>query len=339
MIQESIARLKTEIESAEISDAQSLEAYRLKYLVRKGSIAELFEQMKSVPREEKPLVGKLLNELKQLAEAKFDQAKSQFAQQDTDTLELDLTLPGRKAFLGSEHPVQKVLGEMKHIFFGMGFSEATGPEIELDDYNFTKLNFPDDHPARDMQDTFFIRKGEGEDIVLRTHTSPVQIRAMLAQKPPLRLIMPGKVYRNEAVSARSLCVFHQLEGLYVDKGVSFADLKATIYSFAKQMFGSDVKLRFRPSFFPFTEPSAEVDITCYLCNGKGCRVCKQSGWLEILGCGMVHPNVLRNCGINPDEYSGYAWGMGIERTTLLRYGITDIRYLLENDIRMLEQFE
>jgi phenylalanyl-tRNA synthetase alpha chain len=190
-----------------------------------------------------------------------------------------------------------------------------------------------------MQDTFFIRKGEGEDIVLRTHTSPVQIRAMLAQKPPLRLIMPGKVYRNEAVSARSLCVFHQLEGLYVDKGVSFADLKATIYSFAKQMFGSDVKLRFRPSFFPFTEPSAEVDITCYLCNGKGCRVCKQSGWLEILGCGMVHPNVLRNCGINPDEYSGYAWGMGIERTTLLRYGITDIRYLLENDIRMLEQFE
>lgn len=339
MIQESIAQLKAEIESSTISDARSLEAYRLKYLVRKGSVAELFEQLKSVSREEKPLVGKLLNELKQLAEAKFEQAKSQFATRNEDTPELDLTLPGRKAFLGSEHPVQKVLGDMKRIFYGMGFSEATGPEIELDDYNFTKLNFPDDHPARDMQDTFFICKGEGEDIVLRTHTSPVQIRAMLSQKPPLRLIMPGKVYRNEAVSARSLCVFHQLEGLYVDRGVTFADLKATIYSFAKQMFGSDVNLRFRPSFFPFTEPSAEVDITCYLCGGKGCRVCKHSGWLEILGCGMVHPNVLRNCDINPDEYSGYAWGMGIERTTLLRYGITDIRYLLENDVRMLEQFE
>lgn len=339
-MQESIAQLKAEIESFEISSKESLEAYRLKYLARKGAIAELFEQMKSVPREAKPQIGKLLNDLKHLAETKFETAKARFEQNGESAPELDLTLPGRKLFLGSEHPVQKVLGEMKRIFFAMGFGEATGPEIELDDYNFTKLNFPDDHPARDMQDTFFIRKDSPEgDIVLRTHTSPVQIRAMLSQQPPIRLIMPGKVYRNEAVSARSLCVFHQLEGLYVDKGVSFADLKATIYSFAKQMFGSDARLRFRPSFFPFTEPSAEVDITCYLCGGKGCRVCKQSGWLEILGCGMVHPNVLRNCGINPDEFSGYAWGMGIERATLLRYGIADIRYLLENDARMLEQFE
>ncbi|MCS6989783.1 MAG: phenylalanine--tRNA ligase subunit alpha [Chloroherpetonaceae bacterium] len=338
-MQESIAQLKAEIEAFEISSKESLEAYRLKYLVRRGVIAELFDQIKSVPKDEKPKIGKLLNELKQLAEAKFETAKTRFEQSVESAPEIDLTLPGRRFFLGSEHPVQKVLGDMKRIFFAMGFSEATGPEIELDDYNFTKLNFPDDHPARDMQDTFFIRKGDGEDVVLRTHTSPVQIRAMLAQKPPLRLIMPGKVYRNEAVSARSLCVFHQLEGLYVDRGVSFADLKATLYSFAKQMFGGDVRLRFRPSFFPFTEPSAEVDITCYLCGGKGCRVCKQSGWLEILGCGMVHPNVLRNCGIDPDEFSGYAWGMGIERATLLRYGIADIRYLLENDVRMLEQFE
>ncbi|NTW46923.1 MAG: phenylalanine--tRNA ligase subunit alpha, partial [Chlorobaculum sp.] len=237
------------------------------------------------------------------------------------------------------HPVQKVLGDMKRIFTAMGFGIATGPELELDEYNFERLNFPPNHPARDMQDTFFITRGEAEgDVLLRTHTSPVQVRVMLDEKPPIRVICPGKVYRNEAISARSYCVFHQLEGLYIDKNVSFADLKATIYSFARQMFGSDVKLRFRPSFFPFTEPSAEVDVTCYLCGGKGCRVCKKSGWLEIMGCGMVHPNVMKSCGIDPEEWTGYAFGMGVDRTALLRYKIDDIRLFFENDVRMLSQF-
>ncbi len=340
-IQSKIDRLEAEIAAFEIQDKNTLEAYRLKFLVRKGKIAELFEQLKTAPPEQRPYIGKRLNELKTAAESRFEQAKAALEARETQsTLAPDLTLPGRRRFTGAEHPVQKVLSEMKEIFFRMGFTEAVGPEIERDDYNFTLLNFPDDHPARDMQDTFFLRKGAPEgDVVLRTHTSPVQIRTMLSQKPPIRIIAPGKVYRNEAISARSYCVFHQLEGLYVDKGVTFADFKATIYSFAQQMFGSDVKLRFRPSFFPFTEPSAEVDITCYLCGGKGCRVCKHTGWLEIMGCGMVHPNVLRNCNIDPDIYSGYAWGMGIERTTLLRYKIDDIRLLFENDIRMLSQFE
>ncbi len=340
-IQSKIDRLEVEIASCEIQDENTLEAYRLKFLVRKGKIAELFEQLKTTPPEQRPYIGKRLNELKVVAESRFEQAKAAIEARKTQSTPVpDLTLPGRRRFTGAEHPVQKVLSEMKEIFFRMGFTEAVGPEIERDDYNFTLLNFPDDHPARDMQDTFFLRKGAPEgDVVLRTHTSPVQIRTMLSQKPPIRIIAPGKVYRNEAISARSYCVFHQLEGLYVDKGVTFADFKATIYSFAQQMFGSDVKLRFRPSFFPFTEPSAEVDITCYLCGGKGCRVCKHTGWLEIMGCGMVHPNVLRNCNIDPDIYSGYAWGMGIERTTLLRYKIDDIRLLFENDVRMLAQFE
>jgi phenylalanyl-tRNA synthetase alpha chain len=303
-------------------------------------MAGLFEEMKSLPKDEKPLAGKKLNELKKLAESKYAEQAELFEKQSSQSqYDIDLTLPGRQTYLGAEHPVQKILSEMKEIFFAMGFTQAEGPEIERDDYNFTMLNFPPDHPARDMQDTFFISKSEQvEDVVLRTHTSPVQIRVMLDQKPPIRVICPGKVYRNEAISARSYCVFHQLEGLYIDKGVSFSDLKATIYSFSKQMFGSSVKLQFRPSFFPFTEPSAEVDITCYLCGGKGCRVCKHTGWLEILGCGMVHPNVLKNCGIDPEEYSGFAFGMGIERTALLRYKVNDIRLFYENDIRMLEQF-
>jgi len=340
-IQSKIDHLEAEIAAFEIQDKNTLEAYRLKFLVRKGKIAELFEQLKTIPPEQRPYIGKRLNELKTAAESRFEQVRATLEAREAQAVPApDLTLPGRRRFTGAEHPVQKVLSEMKEIFFRMGFTEAVGPEIERDDYNFTLLNFPDDHPARDMQDTFFLRKGAPEgDVVLRTHTSPVQIRTMLSQKPPIRIIAPGKVYRNEAISARSYCVFHQLEGLYVDKGVTFADFKATIYSFAQQMFGSDVKLRFRPSFFPFTEPSAEVDITCYLCGGKGCRVCKHTGWLEIMGCGMVHPNVLRNCNIDPDIYSGYAWGMGIERTTLLRYKIDDIRLLFENDVRMLSQFE
>lgn len=346
-MQEQIEKIKAEVEAFDLNGSEAhAEAYRLKFLVRKGVIAALFDELKSVPKEEKGSVGKMLNDLKQFAEQKLESAKAATSNAPAEESLIDLTLTGRRQFLGAEHPVQKVLSDMKRIFYGMGFTLRSGPEIELDDYNFTKLNFPAGHPARDMQDTFFIRKsesGKGEsgkdDVVLRTHTSPVQVRTMLSEKPPIRVICPGKVYRNEAVSARSYCVFHQIEGLYVDTGVTFADLKATIYSFAKQMFGSEVKLRFRPSYFPFTEPSAETDVSCYICGGKGCKVCKQSGWLEILGCGMVHPNVLRNCGIDPEIYSGYAFGMGVERTAMLRYGVDDIRVFFENDVRMLSQFE
>ena len=339
-MENSIRQLQQEIDRFEIREQKDLEAFRLEFTVRKGRIASLFAQLKNVEPADRPAVGQLLNALKLSAEAKAAEAEARF----TETVKpshpaIDISLPGRRSFCGSEHPVQKVLGDMKSIFSAMGFSIATGPELELDEYNFDLLNFPPNHPARDMQDTFFVTRGqEGGDVLLRTHTSPVQVRVMLDQKPPIRVICPGKVYRNEAISARSYCVFHQLEGLYIDKNVSFADLKATIYSFARQMFGSDVKLRFRPSFFPFTEPSAEVDVTCYLCGGKGCRVCKKSGWLEIMGCGMVHPNVMRNCGIDPEEWTGYAFGMGVDRTALLRYKIDDIRLLFENDVRMLSQF-
>ncbi len=338
----SIDTLQKDIESFAITGNDTLEEFRLTHLVRKGSIANLFKQLKDVSPDERRAVGQLLNALKTAAEEKYEDAKARLASSAASSGKrlIDLTLPGRTQFPGSEHPVQKVLGDMKQIFAAMGFSIETGPELECGTYNFDKLNFPPDHPARDMQDTFFIRIGgeHDDDVLLRTHTSPVQIRVMLDKKPPIRVICPGKVYRNEAISSRSYCVFHQLEGLYIDTHVSFADLKATIYSFARQMFGPDVQLRFRPSFFPFTEPSAEVDVTCYLCNGKGCKVCKQSGWLEILGCGMVHPNVLRDCGIDSEKYSGYAFGMGVDRTALLRYKIDDIRLLFENDIRMLDQF-
>ncbi|NTU97260.1 MAG: phenylalanine--tRNA ligase subunit alpha [Chlorobiaceae bacterium] len=339
-MENTIRSLQQEIIDFEIGTKADLEAFRLRFTVRKGLIANLFAELKSVDPAEKPRIGQMLNQLKLAAEAKCNEATEKFAADEAfGNARKDLTLPGRRDFTGSEHPVQKVLGEMKRIFSDMGFGIATGPELELDSFNFDMLNFPPDHPARDMQDTFFItRKQNGSDVLLRTHTSPVQIRVMLDRKPPIRVICPGKVYRNEAISARSYCVFHQLEGLYIDRKVSFADLKATIYSFARQMFGTDVKLRFRPSFFPFTEPSAEVDVTCYLCGGKGCRVCKKSGWLEIMGCGMVHPNVLVNCGIDPETWSGYAFGMGVDRTVLLQYKIDDIRLLFENDIRMLRQF-
>jgi len=340
-MKERIEAIRQEVNAVTIKSVEELEAFRLRFLVRKGSVAALFDRLREIAPSERPEYGKLLNDLRKTAERKYGEARMELeASTSRETKHgIDLTLPGRRQFIGSEHPVQQVLGDMKRIFGAMGFTIATGPELESGSYNFDMLNFPPDHPARDMQDTFFIRREEGEDdILLRTHTSPVQIRVMLEEKPPIRVICPGKVYRNEAISARSYCVFHQLEGLYIDRKVSFADLKATIYSFAKQMFGSDVQLRFRPSFFPFTEPSAEVDVSCYLCGGKGCRVCKQSGWLEIMGCGMVHPNVMRNCGIDPDDYSGFAFGMGVDRTTLLRYKIDDIRLLFENDIRMLEQF-
>ncbi|WP_449257887.1 phenylalanine--tRNA ligase subunit alpha [Chlorobium limicola] len=339
-MEEAILSLQQEINAFEIRNARDLEAFRHAYTVRKGRIAALFSQLKSVEASRRPGIGQLLNALKLTADEKIEAANVAISSPTARKSQaIDLTLPGRREFSGSEHPVQKVLGEMKQIFHAMGFSIATGPELELDRNNFDMLNFPPDHPARDMQDTFFVTRGNpGGDVLLRTHTSPVQVRVMLDNKPPIRVICPGKVYRNEAISSRSYCVFHQLEGLYIDKNVSFADLKATIFSFARQMFGTDVKLRFRPSFFPFTEPSAEVDVTCYLCGGKGCRVCKKSGWLEIMGCGMVHPNVMRNCGIDPETWSGYAFGMGVDRTVLLRYKIDDIRLLFENDARMLRQF-
>jgi len=314
---------------------EQLEQLRIKHLARSGQIAGLFEALKKASASEKPVFGKALNELRSFAQSQFDERKAglERASKPAEAL-FDLTLPGRPRPVGTKHPVMRSMEEMKQIFVSMGFSIASGPEIESDYYNFGALNFPPDHPARDMQDTFFISK----DVLLRTHTSPVQIRVMEKQEPPVRVIMPGRCYRNEAVSARSLVTFHQIEGLYVDKGVTFSELKGTLVSFAKQFYGSSSKYRFRPSFFPFTEPSAEMDIGCYICSGKGCRVCKYSGWLEIVGSGMVHPNVLRNVGYDPEKYTGFAFGFGVERPTILRHGIDDIRLLYENDIRFLRQF-
>jgi phenylalanyl-tRNA synthetase alpha chain len=314
---------------------QDLEQVRIKFLARSGEIAVLFEEMKTVAASEKPALGKALNELRQDAQSQFD-AKKILLEQSSKPKEIpfDLTLPGRPRPIGTKHPVVQVMEEMKRIFISMGFSVETGPEIESDYYNFGALNFAPDHPARDMQDTIFI----ADKILLRTHTSPVQIRVMEKQQPPVRAIMPGWAYRNEATSARSLVAFHQIEGLYVDRGVTFSELKGTLVAFAKQFYGSSIKYRFRPSFFPFTEPSAEMDITCFICGGKGCRICKHSGWLEVLGSGMVHPHVFQSVGYDPEKYTGYAFGMGIERTALLRYNIDDIRILYENDVRFLKQF-
>jgi len=322
-------------ELQKVTTLQVLEYVRIKYLARSGEIAALFEGMKTAPVAEKPALGKILNELRQETQAQFDEKKALLEQTDQPKeIPFDLTLPGRPKPVGTKHPVVQVMEEMKRIFVSMGFSVETGPDIESDYYNFEALNFAPDHPARDMQDTIFI----AEKILLRTHTSPVQIRVMEKQQPPVRAIMPGWAYRNEATSARSLVAFHQIEGLYVDRGVTFSELKGTLVSFAKQFYGSSIKYRFRPSFFPFTEPSAEMDITCFICGGKGCRICKHSGWLEVLGSGMVHPHVFQSVGYDPEKYSGYAFGMGIERTALLRYTIDDIRILYENDVRFLKQF-
>jgi phenylalanyl-tRNA synthetase alpha chain len=323
------------VEIQSIQNLEQLDNYRVKYLARKGSVAELFDYLPTISTEERPKIGKLLNELRNEVQSLFNEKKQAIelgVKQKKDFY--DLTLPGRLPWIGSQHPLTQTLDEIKRIFFRMGFGIATGPEIEDDYHNFEALNFPPDHPARDMQDTFFITN----KVLLRTHTSPVQIRVMENQSPPVRVIMPGRVYRNEAISARSYCLFHQVEGLYVDVGVTFSELKGTLVAFAKEFYGSDIKYRFRPSFFPFTEPSAEMDITCFLCHAKGCRMCKQTGWLEILGCGMVDPNVYKYVGYDPDKYTGYAFGMGIERITLLRYGIDDIRILFENDVRFLRQF-
>jgi len=334
---EKIEKIK-QAATSEILNVQSLadlDSYRIKFLARKGLIADLFDGIRTTDAIERPQLGKVVNELRNEVQALYDEKKQILESRAGQKKQIpDLTLPGRLRWVGSQHPLTQTLDEIKRIFFRMGFDVATGPEIEDDYHNFEALNFPPDHPARDMQDTFFI----SDKILLRTHTSPVQIRVMENQQPPVRVIMPGRVYRNEAVSARSYCLFHQVEGLYVDEGVTFSELKGTLVAFAKEFYGSDIKYRFRPSFFPFTEPSAEMDITCFLCKGKGCRMCKQTGWLEILGCGMVDPNVYKFVGYDQEKYSGYAFGMGIERITLLRYGIDDIRILFENDVRFLKQF-
>jgi phenylalanyl-tRNA synthetase alpha chain len=335
-MEEKIKNLVSEIQAFTARDKQGLENFRLKFISKKGQVSELFEELKKVSVEEKKKLGKVLNELKQKAESKF-QELSQLLQGDAGETQVpDLTLPPIPNTVGNLHPLTLTRNRIIEIFERLGFTVADGPEIETDWNNFTALNFPENHPAREMQDTFFIEKNP--DVLLRTHTSNVQIRLMSQQKPPLRAIMPGRVYRNEAISARAHCFFHQVELLYVDKNVGFADLKQTLYHFAKEMYGKDIKIRFRPSFFPFTEPSAEIDISCLICKGKGCNICKHSGWVEIAGAGMVHPNVLKNCGIDPEEYTGFAAGMGIERVTMLRYQVNDLRQYSENDIRFLKQF-
>ncbi len=340
-IQDRINQYTAEINQFTAAGADDAEAFRLKFLVNKGIVRSLFEEFKTVSVEEKRVLGQVLNQFKQLAESKHKEMLEQLSEQQgaAQGNEKDLTLPGNGFSLGSRHPLSLVRKEIIEIFKKQGFIVAEGPEIEDDWHNFSALNFPEEHPARDMQDTFFIEKKEGNDIALRTHTSSVQVRMMEMGKPPFRAIMPGRVYRNEAISARAHCFFHQVEGLYVDENVSFADLKQTLYYFVQELYGVDTKVRFRPSYFPFTEPSAEMDISCSICKGDGCTMCKGSGWVEILGCGMVDPNVLENCGIDSRKYSGFAFGMGIERITNLKYEIKDLRLFSENDIRFLKQFE
>ena len=334
-----ITKIKTllqEIENLKANNSDELEALRIKYLSKKGEISSLMNDFRNIAVDQKRETGKLLNELKELAQHKINELKSRFEKTQTEPDDLDLTRTAYPVPLGTRHPISIVKQEICHIFGRLGFSIALGPEIEDDWHVFTSLNFAEDHPARDMQDTFFIRNNP--DIVLRTHTSSVQTRVMEQQQPPIRVICPGRVYRNEAISYRAHCFFHQIEGLYVDKDVSFADLKQVLLFFAKELFGQDTKIRLRPSFFPFTEPSGEMDISCNLCGGKGCPFCKHTGWVEILGCGMVDPNVLDNCGIDSTIYSGYAFGMGIERITNLKYQVKDLRMFSENDVRFLKQF-
>jgi phenylalanyl-tRNA synthetase alpha chain len=340
-MQEKINQYTSEINSFQPKNAEELELFRIRFLGTKGIIKDLFEEFKTVSSEDKRVFGKVLNEFKQLAEAKYQTLKEGSETEDNSSKsEQDLTLPGEGFEIGARHPLSLVRKEIIEIFKKLGFNVAEGPEVEDDWHNFSALNFPEEHPARDMQDTFFIKKGgEKGDIALRTHTSSVQVRMMEAGKPPFRAIMPGRVYRNEAISARAHCFFHQVEGLYIDENVSFADLKQTLFYFVQELFGEGTKVRFRPSYFPFTEPSAEMDISCSICKGDGCQFCKHSGWVEILGCGMVDPNVLENTNINSKKYTGYAFGMGIERITNLKYQIKDLRLFSENDIRFIKQFQ
>lgn len=333
-----IDELRREIESETLDSAEAADAYRVKYLGRKsGQITGLFKRLGEVPPDERKTFGHRVNELKALAENRLEEAQARLnGEKQTEGPEIDLTLPGRRPILGSTHPLTQTLEEIKRVFARLGFDVAEGPEIEDDWHNFTALNFPPDHPARDMQDTFFLEPPGADGtggVLLRTHTSPVQARVMESQKPPIRVIVPGRVYRNEAISYKSFCLFHQVEGLYVDEGVSFADLKQVLHLFVRTLFGEDVKTRFRPSFFPFTEPSAEMDIW-----GPNPNLPEGGRWLEVLGCGMVDPNVFEAVGIDPERYTGYAFGMGVERIAMLRYGIDDIRTFYENDIRFLEQF-
>lgn len=344
MLQDQIKEYTEEIKQFKAENADQLEAFRLKFLVNKGIVKHLFEEFKQVSPEEKRALGQILNNFKNLAEQTYKDAQEKLLSQGGSdahsTLDADLTLPGQGFKLGARHPLSLVRKNIVDIFHKLGFIVAEGPEIEDDWHNFSALNFPPEHPARDMQDTFFIQKGEeGQDIALRTHTSSVQVRMMEMGQPPFRAIMPGRVYRNEAISARAHCFFHQVEGLYIDENVSFADLKQTLFYFVQEMFGTDTKVRFRPSYFPFTEPSAEMDISCTICKGEGCTLCKGSGWVEILGCGMVDPNVLDNCGIDSTKFSGFAFGMGVERIANLKYVIKDLRLFSENDVRFLRQFE
>lgn len=348
---ETIRTLELQLSEARVENKEQLEEFRLEYVGRKSVIAELFDRLKEAPADERRALGQQLNALKNRAQdlfTHFQEVLSQTSGSGSETAAVDLTLPAIPNATGTLHPLTVVRQRIIEIFERLGFNVSDGPEIETDWYNFTALNFPENHPAREMQDTFFIEKTgqEQDDVLLRTHTSNVQIRLMLHQKPPLRSIMPGRVYRNEAISARAHCFFHQVEGLYIDENVSFADLKNTLYQFARELFGTDTQVRFRPSYFPFTEPSAEMDISCEMHRPGGCRicggsqnVCKGTGWVEILGSGMVDPNVLENGGIDSKKYTGFAFGMGIERIAMLKYRIRDLRLYSENDVRFLRQFE
>ncbi|WP_423129542.1 phenylalanine--tRNA ligase subunit alpha [Gaoshiqia sp. Z1-71] len=334
---EKIKQLKEEVEAVSVSTKEHVEELRIKYMSKKGLLNQLFADFKQVPDEQKKAIGQAINELKEFALQKINELKERFENADQGTSGLDLTMPAEPMRPGTRHPLSLIRNEIIEIFARLGFTVAEGPEIEDDWHNFTALNFPLDHPARDMQDTFFIQKNP--DVLLRTHTSGVQVRVMEKNQPPIRAIFPGRVFRNEAISARAHCIFHQIEGLYVDENVSFADLKQTLLYFSRELFGEKTEIRLRPSYFPFTEPSAEMDVSCSICGGKGCNVCKYTGWLEILGCGMVDPNVLDLCGIDSKKYTGFAFGMGIERIAMLKYGIKDIRHFFENDVRFLRQFE
>jgi len=326
-----------EVEQFQTQDNEVLENFRIRFLARKGILNDLFEQFKELAPAEKKETGQILNVLKNQLQDKISRIKEEIdSKSGGEGLKIDLSLPADFMETGSRHPLSIVRNEIIQVFSRIGFNVAEGPEIENDWHNFTALNFAPEHPARDMQDTFFIEKDP--DIALRTHTSSVQIRVMESGQPPIRSLFPGRVFRNEAISARAHCIFHQVEGLYVDKNVSFRELKQDLLYFARELFGAQTQIRLRPSYFPFTEPSAEMDISCNICGGKGCNICKYSGWVEILGCGMVDPAVLQNCNIDPEEYTGYAFGMGIERITLLKYLIKDIRLYFENDLRFLKQF-
>jgi len=332
-----IEKYLEEVRAFHADNLEQLEAFRIKFLSKKGLVPSLFADFKQVAAEDRKAMGQLINQLKTAIQEKIVELRQQLEMQSESSASgMDLSLPAATE-MGTRHPLSIVRNEIIEIFSRIGFNVSEGPEIEDDFHNFTALNFPPDHPARDMQDTFFIEKDP--DIALRTHTSSVQVRVMENGDAPIRTISPGRVFRNEAISARAHCIFHQVEGLYIDTDVSFADLKHTLFYFAKEMFGENTKTRFRPSYFPFTEPSAEMDISCNICGGKGCNICKYTGWVEILGCGMVDPNVLEACNIDSKKYTGFAFGMGIERITMLKYQINDLRLFFENDLRFLKQFE